>query len=269
MSLQTRFVFFILCLWAAFFALPRRAALAWQPFSPCQTRPGAPLLQFKVVKNYPHDPGAFTEGLLFANGNLYESTGLNNRSSLRKVDLHTGRVLKEDDLPSQFFGEGLAILDGSLFQLTWKNGLAFQYDLHTFALKRRFRYAGEGWGLTVGDNCLIMSNGSSELEFIDPKTFAVKRLLQVRDMGRPVPMLNELEWIKGKIFANVWHKDYILIISPETGQVTGWLDLSALRRQLPPSAEVLNGIAYDAKKDRIFVTGKLWPLLFQIRLLGH
>ena len=226
----------------------------------------APLLQFKVIAAYPHDPNAFTQGLLFADGFLYESTGLNGRSSLRKVELKTGRVLKECDLPSQYFGEGLALRNGSLIQLTWKSGIAFQYDLQSFAPEREFQYRGEGWGLTDAPEGLIMSNGSTELSFIDPASFEVRRTVRVLERGRPVPLLNELEYIKGKIFANVWHDDTIAIISPKTGEVTGRMDLSALRGQLPANALDLNGIAYDAKDDRIFVTGKLWPLLFEISL---
>lgn len=229
----------------------------------------APLLKFEIIGKYPHDPEAFTQGLLFHDGYLFESTGLNGSSSLRKVELKTGRVLKEFDLPSQYFGEGLALWGDSLIQLTWKSGTAFQYDLHTFKQERQFRYRGEGWGLAEDKKCLIMSNGSPELSFIDPATFAVERSVLVLDGGRPVQLLNELEYIKGRIFANVWHDDYIAVISPKTGQVTGWLDFSALRGQLPTSAEDLNGIAYDAKKDRVFITGKLWPVLFEIKVSGR
>ncbi|MGC8493020.1 MAG: glutaminyl-peptide cyclotransferase [Syntrophobacteraceae bacterium] len=225
----------------------------------------APSIPFTILREYPHDPRAFTEGLLFANGFLYESTGLNGESTLRKVDLKTGRVLKVYDLPAKYFGEGLALWGGSLFQLTWHAGIAFQYSLHGFSPERRFRYYGEGWGLTADKKSLIMSNGSSEILFLDPATFAVKRTLSVLDMGRPVRLLNELEYIKGKIFANVWHDDQIAVISPKTGEVTGWIDLSSLRRELPPTAIDLNGIAYDAQNDTILVTGKLWPLLFEIR----
>lgn len=226
----------------------------------------APTIPLTIVKTYPHDPKAFTEGLLFTDGFLYESTGLNGRSSLRKVDLKTGRVLKEYDLPAKYFGEGLALWDGSLIQLTWHAGIAFQYGLHGFALERQFRYSGQGWGLTANKRSLIMSNGSSRLLFLDPATFAVKRTLRVLDRGRPIRLLNELEYIRGKIFANVWHDDHIAVISPRTGAVIGWLDLSPLRRELPPSAIDLNGIAYDAQNGTILVTGKLWPLLFEIEV---
>jgi glutaminyl-peptide cyclotransferase len=264
-----RLLFYAVCLCAALpgtFGAPVVAARASEVSPSSAPLHLAPLLQFKIVGKYPHDPRAFTEGLLFADGFLYESTGLNERSSLRKVELTTGRVLKEYDLPSQYFGEGLALWGNSLIQLTWKSGVAFQDDMHSFAPKRQFAYRGEGWGLTRDKTSLIMSNGSSDLAFIDPQTFAVRRSVHVLDRGRPVLLLNELEYIKGKIFANVWHDDHIAIISPKTGAVTGWLDFSALRRQLPSSAMDLNGIAYDSKNDRIFITGKLWPCLFEIKV---
>ncbi|MGC9195946.1 MAG: glutaminyl-peptide cyclotransferase [Syntrophobacteraceae bacterium] len=267
--LPLSFLFFAICLCAAFYSTlnsPLPAARAAQQSSFPGKRRLAPVVPFTIVNKYPHDPGAFTEGLLYANGFLYESTGLNGESSLRKVELKTGRVVKEHELPSKYFGEGLALWGGSLVQITWKSGTAFEYDPKDFELKSLSHYRGEGWGLTEDKNSLIMSNGTPELAFIDPKTFEVKRRVQVRDMGKPVVQLNELEYIKGKIFANVWHDDHIAIISPQTGEVAGWLDCSCLRSQMPPSAEVLNGIAYDAKNDRIFVTGKLWPSLFEIRI---
>ncbi|MDA8306347.1 MAG: glutaminyl-peptide cyclotransferase [Deltaproteobacteria bacterium] len=263
------FFFFAIWLCVAFYATHNKPAVAAEApgVSPaCATHHFAPLLKFKIIRKYPHDPEAFTQGLLFANGFLYESTGLNGRSSLRKVALKTGRVLKEYDLPPQYFGEGLALWDGSLIQLTWLNGIAFEYNSHSFALERKFRYPGQGWGLTNDKKSLIMSNGSSKLLFIDPATFTVQRSVRVLDMGRPVRLLNELEYINGQVFANVWHEDYIARISPKTGEVTGWLDLRALRSQLPPSAKDLNGIAYDPEKDRIFITGKLWPFLYEIKL---
>ncbi len=230
----------------------------------------APLFKVRILKRYPHDPGAFTQGLTFANGFLYESTGLNGESSLRKVELETGRVLKKYDLPFQYFGEGLTLWKGSLIQLTWKSGKGFVYDLESFAVKQEFSYSGEGWGLATAGNSLVMSNGTEELIFLDPKTLARQRSLRVLDMGDPVPLLNELEFIKGEIFANVWHDDFVAKISPKTGNVTGWIDMSALRAELPPGSNAeaaLNGIAFDAKKDRIFVTGKLWPLLFEIEVI--
>lgn len=265
-----RLLFYALCLCAALPGTPSEPVVAARASEVSPSSAAlhlAPLLKFTIVGKYPHDPRAFTEGLLFADGFLYESTGLNESSSLRKVELTTGRILKEYDLPSQYFGEGLALWGNSLIQLTWKSGTAFQDDMHSFALKRQFAYRGEGWGLTRDKTSLIMSNGSSDLAFIDPKTFTVQRSVHVLDRGRPVRLLNELEYIKGKIFANVWHDDHIAIISPKSGAVTGWLDFSALRRQLPPSAMDLNGIAYDSKNDRIFITGKLWPSLFEIKVM--
>jgi len=227
----------------------------------------APLFKVRVVKRYPHDPGAFTQGLIFANGFLYESTGLKGRSSLRQVELETGRVLKRYDLPARYFGEGLTLWNGCLIQLTWLSGKGFVYDLKSFALKRKFSYSGEGWGLTNDGKSLIMSNGTEELLFLDPATMVCKHSLRVLDRGVPVARLNELEYIKGEIFANVWQEDFIAIISPKTGEVAGWLDMSDLREQLPQDAGVLNGIAFDQEKDRIFVTGKLWPFLFEIEVM--
>jgi len=228
-----------------------------------------PLFKVRIVNKYHHDPAAFTQGLIFANGFLYESTGLNGRSSLRQVELETGRVLKEYDLPLRYFGEGLTLWDGSLIQLTWKSEIGFVYNLKSFALEREFSYAGEGWGLTHDRQSLIMSNGSEELIFLDPTTLTRQRSLRVLDGGRPVLLLNELEYIKGEIYANIWQQDFVAIISPKTGEVAGWIDMSVLRSELPPrsDAEALNGIAYDADNDRIFVTGKLWPLLFEIQVI--
>jgi len=253
----------VLCIQSAL----ARDAENGSPFSP---KPHlAPLFKVRILKRYPHDPGAFTQGLIFANGFLYESTGLNGESSLRKVELETGRVLKKYDLPFQYFGEGLTLWKGSLIQLTWKSGKGFVYDLDSFAVKREFSYSGEGWGLASAGKSLVMSNGNAELIFLDPETLVRQRSLRVLDMGDPVPLLNELEFIKGEIFANVWQDDFVAKISPKTGNVTGWIDMSALRGELPPGsqAEALNGIAFDAEKDRIFVTGKLWPLLFEIEVI--
>lgn len=226
----------------------------------------APLFKVRIVRKYPHDPEAFTQGLLFANGFLYESTGLRGNSSLRQVELETGRIVKKYDLPSRYFGEGLTLWGGSLIQLTWTSGKGFIYNMRSFSVEREFSYSGQGWGLTNDGKSLIMSNGTAELIFLDPVTMARQHSLPVLDSGRPVCSLNELEYIKGEIFANIWQKDFVARISPKTGLVTGWIDMSDLRRELPSAsnAEVLNGIAYDAQKNRIFVTGKLWPLLFQI-----
>jgi glutaminyl-peptide cyclotransferase len=205
---------------------------------------------YQVVHAYPHDPNAFTQGLVYVDGHLYESTGLNGHSSLRMVDLPTGRVLQHHELPAEYFGEGLSNWDGSLVQLTWKTGTAFVYDRFSFALQRTLHYAGEGWGLTHDGNSLIMSDGSSVLRFLDPRTFRETRRLSVRDEnGRPLLDINELEYIREEIYANVWRTDRIARISPRTGKVLGWIDLSGLmdKSRLSDPDAVLNGIAYDSK----------------------
>jgi len=230
--------------------------------------PGSPIPQYtyEIVHTYPHDRGAFTQGLLYLDGVLYESTGLNGESSLRKVDLETGKVRKQIPVPAEYFAEGLALKDGKLFQLTWQNHECFVYDLATFEQKKKFSYPTEGWGLTTDDSQLIMSDGSAQIFFLDPNTFEVKRTINVHT-NRLVPQLNELEFINGEIFANVWTTQFIVRIDPANGQVVGVIDLTGI---LPPEdragTDVLNGIAYDAKGERLFVTGKHWPKLFEIRL---
>ena len=222
---------------------------------------------FDVVNRYPHDPEAFTQGLIYRDGFLFESTGLNGRSSLRKVRLETGEVVQRQDVDKQYFAEGLADWRDRLIQLTWESNVGFVYDLATFKQVATFKYPGEGWGLTHDDRRLIMSDGTSTLRFLDPTTFADVRQLAVRDGGLMVDDLNELEFVKGSIYANVWFVDSIAIIAPDSGTVTGWIDLRGL---LPDrearGADVLNGIAYDAQGDRLFVTGKLWPTVFEIRV---
>ncbi|HEV2667719.1 MAG TPA: glutaminyl-peptide cyclotransferase [Blastocatellia bacterium] len=230
--------------------------------------PRIPTYTYEVIKAYPHDATAFTQGLVFNQGVLYESTGLNGSSSLRRVELETGKVLKKIDVPAQFFAEGLALFNGRLYQLTWQTQRGFVYDLDSFNKLREFSYAGEGWGLTRDAHSLIMSDGSSRIRFLDPDTFEVKRLITVRDSGRDVLQLNELEYIKGEIYANIWMNDRIARIDPQSGKVNAWIDLSGI---LPPEARpdpgaVLNGIAYDEASNRLFVTGKLWPKLFEIKL---
>jgi glutaminyl-peptide cyclotransferase len=228
---------------------------------------GARFLAYRVVNTFPHDPEAFTQGLIYRGGFLFESTGLHGRSSLRKVRLETGEVLQRQALDAEHFAEGLADWQDQLVQLTWQSNLGFVYDLKTFARQRTFSYTGEGWGLARDARRLIMSDGTSVLRFLDPSTFAEAGRLAVTEGGLAVTNLNELEVVKGRIFANVWQSDQLVIIDPESGQVTGRVDLSGL---LPPSerygTDVLNGIAYDANGDRLFVTGKLWPKLFEIRL---
>ena len=222
---------------------------------------------FDVVNRYPHDPEAFTQGLVYRDGFLFESTGLNGRSSLRKVKLETGEVVQRQDVDKQYFAEGLADWRDRLIQLTWESNVGFVYDLATFKQIATFEYSGEGWGLTRDDRRLIMSDGTSTLRFLDPATFTEVRQVAVRDGGLMVDDLNELEFVKGSVYANVWFVDSIAMIAPDSGQVTGWIDLRGL---LPDrearGADVLNGIAYDAQGDRLFVTGKLWPTVFEIRV---
>jgi glutaminyl-peptide cyclotransferase len=228
---------------------------------------GAPVSRYEVVRTYPHDPKAFTQGLEFADGVLYEGTGMNGASGIRKVRLETGEVLQVQKLEERYFGEGITLFGDSIIQLTWKAETGFVYDRTTFERRRSFNYTGEGWGLTHDDTRLIMSNGSSSLRFLDPKTFKEVGRLHVTDRGRPVAQLNELEIVKGEIYANVWQTDRIARISPKTGEVVGWIDMRGL---LTPSestgVDVLNGIAYDAKGDRLFVTGKWWPKVFEVRV---
>ena len=239
---------------------------AWQPV------PGATLPQYTytVVKTYPHDRRAFTQGLQYVDGSLYEGTGNHGQSSIRRVKFETGEVLQQRDLSKEHFGEGIAIWKSELFQLTWQSGIGFVYDLKTFAPKRTFRYSGEGWGLTQDSDGLIMSDGTDALRFVEPATFKQRRRLEVTALGQPVRRLNELEYVKGEIFANVWTTDIVARIDPATGRVTGWIDLSHL---LTPAeraqTDVLNGIAFDAAGDRLFVTGKWWPKLFEIRLIRN
>jgi len=237
---------------------------------PAIAQSAVPLDTFRVVHVYPHDPNAFTQGLIYVDGHLYESTGRQGQSSLRMVEVESGRVLKKCDLPSEYFGEGLTDWGSTLVQLTWTSGKGFVYDRSSFKLLRTFDYQGEGWGLTHDEKSLILSDGTPTLRFLDPETFRVLRRLDVIDEhGQPVENLNELEFIRGEIFANIWHEDRIARISPRTGRVLGWVDMTGLRQQAGATGQeaVLNGIAYDAKTDRIFVTGKLWPRLFEIKIV--
>ena len=235
-------------------------------FAPGQTAAARlPIYGYTVVRTYPHDPAAFTQGLEFADGVLYEGTGLNGRSSIRRVKLETGDVLQQHNVDAQYFGEGIAIVGSELFELTWQSGIAFVYDRNSFAPKKSFRYTGEGWGLTHDGTNLIMSDGTEFLRILDPATFAERRRVRVTAVGQPLKNLNELEYVKGEIFANIWMTDYIARIDPATGRVNSYIDLRGL---MPPNAsrDVLNGIAYDAAGDRLFVTGKLWPRLFEIKV---
>ena len=223
---------------------------------------------YEVLNTWPHDPNAFTQGLVFSDGRLIESTGQEGRSSLRRVELETGKVLQRVDVPSPYFAEGLTLLNGKLFQLTWQHKRGFVYDAESFEKTGDFTYTGEGWGLTTDGKSLILSDGSNQIRFINPETFQVTRSITVLDGRSPINELNELEYVQGEIFANIWHDDRIARIDPATGRVTGWINLAGLLRpnEVTDEEAVLNGIAYDPNGNRIFVTGKLWPKLFEIRL---
>jgi glutamine cyclotransferase len=231
----------------------------------------APVRSYKVVATYRHDPKAFTEGLEYKDGFLYESTGLNGESSIRQVDLGTGAVLKQMPLSTVYFGEGITFFGRRLFQLTYQSGIGFIYDSKTWSALGNFHYPGEGWALTHDDKRLIMSDGSSALRFLDPATLRELSRVVVRDGTRPIANVNELEYIEGEIWANVWQTERIVRIDPRTGQVNSWVDLTGLLKpsDRTPDADVLNGIAYDAAKRRIFVTGKRWPKLYEIRVVDR
>ncbi|PYQ79580.1 MAG: glutamine cyclotransferase [Acidobacteria bacterium] len=229
---------------------------------------GLPLYGYRIVNVYPHDAGAFTQGLQYLDGYFYEGTGLNGRSSIRKVTLETGKVLQQRTVPGEFFGEGITVWKNDLFELTWQSHVAFVYDRATFEPKKRFTYPGEGWGLTSDGTNLVMSDGTDELRVLDPVTFAEKRRIKVTAGGIALRNLNELEYMKGEILANIWMTDYVARVAPDSGRVTAYIDLRGLLTATErANTDVLNGIAYDAKQDRLFVTGKLWPKLFEIKLV--
>ncbi len=228
-----------------------------------------PVCGYSIVHVYPHDDQAYTQGLLFRDGILYEGTGLyHGDSSIRRVTLETGEVQQIQNLNDQYFGEGVTLVDDRLIQLTWQSELAFIWDRTTFAPLGQFTYTGSGWGLTDGAGRLIMSNGTTFITFRNPETFAAIRQIQVLDGPDPVSQLNELEFIRGEILANVYQTDLIARISPDTGRVIAWIDLDGLLGPTQPKAEVLNGIAFDEATERLFVTGKFWPKLFEIELTG-
>jgi glutamine cyclotransferase len=230
-----------------------------------------PICSYEVVRSYPHDPRAFTQGLLFKDGFLFESTGLRGQSSVRKVRLESGEVLQKTELGGAVFGEGLAAWQGSLIQLTWTTGIGFILSAADLEIQRTFRYQGEGWGLTQSDQALLMSDGSAQIRVLDPIEFKELHRINVTADGAPVTQLNELEWVDGEIYANVWHSDRIARIDPKTGHVKSWIDLTGLLQGFSASAggeAVLNGIAYDSQRQRLLVTGKLWPRLFEIKLTG-
>ena len=234
------------------------------------TPPNAPVPKYgyQIANIYPHDSNAFTQGLILLDGKLLESTGQEGASTLRLVELGTGKILKKVDVPIPYFAEGLTVLNGKLYQLTWQQGVGFIYDLQTFDKIGQFNYEGEGWGLTTDGQSLILSDGTSRIRFIDPSSFRVTRTISVTDNKTPVAELNELEFVKGEIYANIWHDDRIAVIDPQTGRVKAWIDLRGLipENELSDPEAVLNGIAYDQANDKLFVTGKLWPRLFEIKV---
>jgi glutaminyl-peptide cyclotransferase len=228
----------------------------------------APEYAYQIVHVYPHDRNAFTQGLEYRGGFLYEGTGLEGRSSLRKVKLETGEVVQKIELPPSYFGEGITVINQQIVELTWKHQAGFVYDQNSFRRLRTFNYPGEGWGLTNDGTNIYMSDGTAQIRVWDGVTLQEKKRLNVHDGARAIEELNELEWVRGEIYANVWQTDRIARISPMDGSVLGWIDLNGI---LPPSdrqgVDVLNGIAYDSLGDRLFVTGKLWPKLFEIKLV--
>jgi glutaminyl-peptide cyclotransferase len=230
--------------------------------------PTAPRSTYRIVRVYPHDRAAFTQGLEYHDGFLYEGTGLNGQSSIRKVNLETGKVVQKRNVGAQYFGEGITIWKDELIELTWRARTGFVYDLATFQRKRTFSYDGEGWGLTNDGHSLIMSDGTASLRFLDPDTFAEQRRITVTDGGVPIPSLNELEWVDGEIYANVWQTRMIARIAPDTGRVLGWIDLKGILSPADAAGtDVMNGIAYDAQHKRLFITGKLWPKIFEIEVI--
>ncbi len=240
-----------------------------QPATQPNTTPAAvPKYGYQIVNIWPHDSNAFTQGLILADGKLLESTGQEGASSLRTVELETGKILKKVDVPEPYFAEGITMLNGKVYQLTWQHQVGFIYDSQSFQRVGEFKYQGEGWGLTTDGQSLILSDGSNRLRFLDPTSFRVTKIINVVDGRIPIDELNELEWVQGEIYANVWHDNRIAIVDPQSGRVKGWIDLTGLipDGQLPNEEAVLNGIAYDQANDKLFVTGKLWPSLFEIKV---
>jgi glutamine cyclotransferase len=238
--------------------------------NPANSHKKTPIYGYEVVKVYPHDTESFTQGLVWNDGRMLESTGEVGHSSLRRVDVDTGKPMQKVDVPPPYFAEGLALLNGKLYQLTWQHQLGFVYDALSFDRVGQFNYNGEGWGLTTDGTSLILSDGSNRLRFLNPDNFQVTKTIAVVDGPTPIQELNELEYVKGEIYANVWHANRIARINPETGAVVGWIDLTGLLSsgEVTDDEAVLNGIAYDATNDRLFVTGKLWPKLFEIKLVA-
>ncbi len=238
--------------------------------SPVPSNSDAIIYTYNMINTYPHDRTAFTQGLVFEDDVLYEGTGQYGQSTLRRVELETGGILQIRELSDEFFGEGITIYGDEVIQITWQNNVGFVYDKNSFELLQQFSYTTEGWGITHDGTRLIMSDGTSTLRFLDPQTFEEIGQLEVYDNDTPIARLNELEYIQGEIYANIWQEDWIVRIEPETGQVLGWVDLRGLLTAEDRSepVDVLNGIAYDAEADRLFVTGKWWPRLFEIELVS-
>ena len=228
-----------------------------------------PIYSYKIINTYPHNTDSFTQGLVFDKGILYESTGLNGRSAVQIVDLQTGEIVKSHKIADKYFGEGIAIVDNRIIQLTWRAQKGFVYDKKSFDVLNTFKYDTQGWGITYDGKYLIMSDGSNALQFIDPRTYKLRGKLEVYDGSRKVGKLNELEYIDGNIYANVWGTEKLAIINPKTGQVTAWIDLSGLltKEDKKNRIDVLNGIAYNQEKQTLYVTGKLWPKLFEIEIV--
>lgn len=227
-----------------------------------------PTFGYEIVHVYPHDPDAFTQGLIFQDGKLLESTGEVGRSSLRRVELETGKVLQQVDVPAPYFAEGITLLKGKIYQLTWQHQVGFIYDAWTFEKIGTFNYQGEGWGLTNDGQSLIFSDGTNRIRFLDPDNFQLRKTIAVFENNTPLNEVNELEYVQGEIYANIWHAERIARIEPQTGRITGWIDLRGLlpSNEVQDEEAVLNGIAYDETSGRLLVTGKLWPKLFEIRL---
>jgi len=245
-------------------------ALAWSVGGFGVAEAAIPVYVYMVRHAYPHDTQAFTQGLYIKDGVLFESTGLRGKSSIRRVQLETGRVLQKKEVPAEFFGEGIAAVGDDIVSLTWTSKVGFVYDARTFDVKRKWAYEGEGWGLTSNGKQVFMSDGSPVIRVLDPKTLAEVRRMQVSADGKPVANLNELEWVDGQIYANVWGSNVIARIDPANGNVVGWIDLTGLADPAWPGMgpdDVLNGIAWDAGRRRLFVTGKHWPKLFEIELV--
>jgi glutamine cyclotransferase len=241
----------------------------------CQTNPTAapaaeklPVYGYEVVHVFPHDSNAFTQGLVFHDGNFLESTGEVSRSSLRRVEIDNGSVLQKVDVPPPYFAEGITLLKGKIYQLTWQHQLGFIYDALTFEKTGQFKYAGEGWGLATDGQSLILSDGTNRIRFVNPDNFEVTRTIAVLDGKTAIAEINELEYVQGEIYANIWHADRIARIDPNSGKVVGWINLAGVlaRGEVQDEEAVLNGIAYDEASGRLFITGKLWPKIFEIRL---